>query len=108
MMSKVIYIGNIPFNATIADLREFCSSFAVVRVTIPVDREINRPRGFAFVELENDEQAQLAIEELDGMELGGRPVKISLARESRARNDRVRGSIKVAKEEEDFGKIWRE
>lgn len=76
-----IYVGNIPFNATEEDIRSaFSQCGPVTKVDIVMDRETGRPRGFAFVELD-DASAQRAIAELDGAELGGRRMTVNVAKE---------------------------
>jgi RNA recognition motif-containing protein len=76
-----IYVGNLPFSATEDDLRSKFEAFgSVARVNIITDRETGRPRGFGFVEMDNDSEARAAIEALDGKDLGGRVVKVNEAR----------------------------
>ena len=68
-----IYVGNLPFTATEADLRALFSQHGNVdSVSLPTDRETRRPRGFAFVEYSSDEEAAAAIEKFNGHDLGGR------------------------------------
>ena len=83
-----IYVGNLPFSATEDEIRELFSQFGSVNsVDLITDRETGRPRGFGFVDMEED-SANQAIEALDHKELGGRELKINLARprESRGPN----------------------
>jgi RNA recognition motif-containing protein len=82
-MGKRLYVGNLAYTVTEADLRaafeaEGCET---VEVKIVMDRETGRPRGFAFVELTTDQAAANAISTLNGRELQGRPVTINEARE---------------------------
>ena len=78
-MPKKLYVGNLPFTATEEDLRNAFSPFGeVTSVSIITDRETGRPRGFAFVEMEN---ADAAIAELNGKDLGGRTLTVNEARE---------------------------
>ena len=83
-MSKKIYIGNLSFSSTEADLRDvFGRHGAVDSVSIIMDRETGRPRGFAFVEMEDASAAQDAIRALDGSDLGGRNIKVDVAQHRR-------------------------
>ena len=81
-----IYVGNIPFSSTEADLRELFEQFGEVSsVKIITDRVTGRSRGFGFIEMPNDDEAQNAIASLDGKEFGGRPLRVNV---SRPREDR--------------------
>lgn len=80
-MSKRVYAGNIPYNTTEAMLRDhFGAVGSVVGVSIVTDRDTNRPRGFAFVEMA-DAGADAAIAQLDGTDFGGRRLVVSAAKE---------------------------
>ena len=84
-MSKKIYIGNLPFSSTEADLKDvFGRHGAVDSVNIITDRETGRPRGFAFVEMEEASAAADAIRALDGSDLGGRNIKVNEAQDRRS------------------------
>ena len=81
-----IYVGNIAFSSTDDDLRKAFEPFGTVTLAeVVVDRRTARSQGFGFVEMVNDEEAQAAIEALNGTELGGRRVVVS---ESRPREER--------------------
>ena len=81
-MSNRLYVGNLPFHATESLLTErFAACGGVVSVTVMTDRETGRSRGFAFVEMESAEAGQKAIAELDGKDLEGRPLRVSVAEE---------------------------
>jgi len=83
-MSNKLFVGNLSFDAVEDDLREaFAECGDVLSVKMPLDRETNRPRGFAFVEMADGEAAQTAMDSLNGRELLGRPLRISEAREQR-------------------------
>jgi RNA recognition motif-containing protein len=83
-MSKNIYVGNLPFSSTEADLKDvFGRHGAVESVNIITDRETGRPRGFAFVEMEEASDADDAIRALDGSDLGGRDIKVNEAQARR-------------------------
>lgn len=76
-----IYVGNISYRATADDLSEVFAEYgAVKRVSLPMDRETGRMRGFAFVELEEETQEDSAIAELDGAEWMGRQLKVNKAK----------------------------
>ncbi len=84
-LSKKIYVGNLPFSSTEADLKEvFGRHGGVASVNVITDRETGRPRGFAFVEMEETSAAQDAIRALDGTDLGGRNIKVNEAQERRS------------------------
>jgi RNA recognition motif-containing protein len=76
-----IYVGNLSFQATETDLTEVFAEYGTVkRVSLPVDRETGRKRGFAFVELADETQEDAAIAELDGAEWLGRSLKVNKAK----------------------------
>jgi RNA recognition motif-containing protein len=78
---KSIFVGNMNFQTTESDLRALFAPFGqVTRVHMAMDRETGRARGFAFVEMPNDEEAAKAIAGLDGKEAGGRNLKVNEAR----------------------------
>jgi RNA recognition motif-containing protein len=78
---KSLFVGNLNFETGEADLRALFAPFGEVqRVHVATDRETGRARGFAFVELANDEAAAKAIAELDGKEVAGRNLKVNEAR----------------------------
>lgn len=81
-MSKKIYVGNLSFSSTEADLQDvFSRHGSVASVNVITDRETGRPRGFAFVEMEEASAAQDAIRALDGTDLGGRNIKVNEAQD---------------------------
>ena len=78
---KNLFVGNVSFQTTEADLRALFEPFGQLsRVHIAMDRETGRARGFAFVEMPNDAEAAKAIQALDGKDLGGRNIKVNEAR----------------------------
>ena len=80
-----IYVGNLPFTASEADVRALFSQHgAVESVSLPTDRETGRPRGFGFVEMGGSE-AQTAIQQLNGFQMAGRPLRVNEAQERPAR-----------------------
>ncbi|MDH3890176.1 MAG: RNA-binding protein [candidate division Zixibacteria bacterium] len=75
-----IYIGNLPFETTEDDLRQaFEAHGEVSSVQIIMDRNTGRSRGFAFVEMPDDSGGQAAIEQLNGVDFGGRQLKVTQA-----------------------------
>ena len=79
-MSKKIYIGNLPFSSTEDELRTvFERHGRVESVNVITDRDSGRPRGFAFVEMDEASAADDAIRALDGSELGGRSIRVNEA-----------------------------
>ncbi len=82
-MAKRIYVGNLPFTATEEELSElFAQHGEVHSVDLISDRQTGRPRGFGFVEMDED-AADAAITALDGMEFGGRTLRVNEAMERR-------------------------
>jgi cold-inducible RNA-binding protein len=78
---KSLFVGNMNFQTSESDLRALFEPFGqVTRVHMAMDRETGRARGFAFVEMPNDEEAAKAMAGLDGKELGGRNLKVNEAR----------------------------
>ncbi len=76
-----IYIGNLSYEVTKEDLSSVFEEYGTVsRVSLPSDRETGRPRGFGFVEMENEEDETKAIESLDGAEWMGRELRVNKAR----------------------------
>ena len=76
-----IYVGNLSYEATENDIREVFDAYGTVkRITIPVDRETSRMRGFAFVEMQEDSDEATAISALDGAEWMGRPLRVNKAK----------------------------
>jgi RNA recognition motif-containing protein len=84
-----IYIGNLSFQATEEDLIEVFAEYGKVsRVSLPTDRETGRKRGFAFVEMEDEEKEDTAIAELDGAEWLGREIRVNKAKPRQNGNSR--------------------
>ncbi|MGL1861499.1 MAG: RNA-binding protein [Pseudodesulfovibrio sp.] len=79
-MSKNIYVGNLPWSCTEEEMRNAFAAYGeVTSVKLIEDRETGRPRGFGFVEME-DQGALEAIEALDGTDFGGRNIKVNEAK----------------------------
>ena len=84
---KNLYIGNLDFNTTEDQLRAlFAAHGAVETVTIVRDRDTGQPRGFAFLEMTNDSDAEKAIQALNGTAFGGGKLTINEARPKLAIN----------------------
>ncbi|MFO1400112.1 MAG: RNA-binding protein [Steroidobacteraceae bacterium] len=76
-----IYVGNLPFTASEADIRTLFSQYGSVdSVSLPTDRETGRPRGFGFVEMAQAD-ASRAIQGLNGQDMGGRPLRVNEAQD---------------------------
>ncbi len=87
-MTKEIYVGNLPFSASEEDISKLFSQHGTVHsVKLVTDRDTGRPRGFGFVEMDQDE-ADAAIQALNGTELDGRSLRINEARKRDSRNSR--------------------
>jgi RNA recognition motif-containing protein len=81
-MGRRLYVGNLPYNVTEAELRTaFSASGEVADVKIVTDRETGQPRGFGFVEMGTDEEAKAAIDAMNGANLGGRTLTVNEAQE---------------------------
>ncbi len=86
---KNIYVGNLPFDASEDQLRGLFEAYGPVdKASIVTDRDTGQPRGFAFVEMTDDDAASKAMEALNGTNLGGRNLNIN---EARPKTDRPRG-----------------
>ncbi len=80
-MATKLYVGKLPYATTEDELRAlFAPHGTVVSVAIIMDRDTNQSKGFGFVEMEKDEEAQAAIKALDGSEVGGRNILVNVAR----------------------------
>ena len=87
-MGTRIYVGNLSFDTNEDSLRNALSQDGrgVKEVNLVMDRDTGRPRGFAFAEMANDNDAQAAIKALDGAELDGRNLKVNEAHERQPRS----------------------
>jgi RNA recognition motif-containing protein len=80
-MSRKLYVGNLPFEVGETELQElFASAGSVESVTVMRDQATGRARGFAFVEMASDEEAQNAITQLNASQVGGRSLTVNEAR----------------------------
>jgi RNA recognition motif-containing protein len=84
-LGKKLYVGNIPFNTTESELRALFERHGTVgSVNVITDRETGRPRGFAFVEMDDANAAETAMRALDGSQLGGRSLRVNEAQDRRS------------------------
>src|SRR4051794_33568415 len=88
-MGKNIYVGNLPYDTTGDDLVQLFQTYGeVTSGQVIIDKFSGRSRGFGFVEMANDDEAQAAIDALNGTPYGGRPLTVN---EARPREDRPSG-----------------
>ena len=88
-MSTKLFVGNLSFNATENQLQDmFAAHGTVLEVDMIMDKFSGRPRGFAFVTMENKENADAAVQALNGKSIDGRALTVN---EARPREDRPRG-----------------
>ena len=88
-MGKKLYVGNLSYDVTDDELRElFAAHGTVESANVIMDRSTNRSKGFGFVEMSTDEEAQAAIDALNGSEHSGRTLTVN---EARPRQDRGGG-----------------
>ncbi len=80
-MSTKLFVGNLDFKVTENDLQDaFAAHGSVVEANLVTDRVTGRPRGFGFVTMATPEEAQKAIDALNGKDLGGRAITVNVAR----------------------------
>jgi len=88
-MGKKLYVGNLPYGVSDSDLqRMFEPHGSVVSAQVIIDRDTNRSKGFGFVEMGTDQEAQTAIQALNGTEVEGRALTVN---EARPKTDSGRG-----------------
>jgi RNA recognition motif-containing protein len=88
-MGKKLYVGNLPYTVDSSELEQMFTPYgAVTSAQIITDRETGRSKGFGFVEMANDNEAQAAIDALNGQDNGGRPLTVN---EAKPREDRGGG-----------------
>ncbi len=81
MSENKLYVGNLPFSATENELEVAFGEFGSVQsVKLITDRDTGRPRGFGFVEMGSDEEAQAAIDAMNGKDMGGRAMTVNVAK----------------------------
>ena len=87
-MAKKLFVGSLPFATTSDELREvFAKAGTVNEANVVTDKMTGRSRGFGFVEMASDEEADKAIKELNGVEVGGRKIFVSEARPQAPRDN---------------------
>jgi len=87
-MNTKLFVGNLDFKVTENDLHDaFAAHGTVVEANLVTDRTTGRPRGFAFVTMNSPEEAQKAIDALNGKDLGGRALSVNVARPREERSD---------------------
>jgi len=90
-MGKKLYVGNLSYGVTNDDLKQLFSAHgAVVSADVIMDREAGRSKGFGFVEMATDAEAQAAIAALNGQDSNGRALTVN---EARPREERPRGGF---------------
>jgi RNA recognition motif-containing protein len=88
-MAKKLYVGNLAFSVTDDELQQAFASFGnIMSARVVMDRMTGRSKGFGFVEIEDDAQADEAVNKMNGQTIGGRPVRVS---EAKPQEDRPRG-----------------
>lgn len=93
-MAKKLYVGGLPYSTTEDALKEyFAQAGSVDTATIIVDKMSGRSKGFGFVEMSTDEDAQKAIEQFNGVEFEGRKLTVNEARPMEARPPRREGGF---------------
>jgi cold-inducible RNA-binding protein len=92
IMGRRLYVGNLSYNTTELSLRDVFGQIGTVAETkLVTDRDTGRPRGFGFVEMSSDQEAQEAIQQLNGRELDGRAITVNEAQERGAGGGRGGG-----------------
>jgi RNA recognition motif-containing protein len=87
-MATKLYVGGIPYSTTDAALGDyFAKAGTVTSATIIIDRMTGRSKGFGFVEMSNDDEAQKAIEMFNGQDMEGRKLTVNVARPLEPRNN---------------------
>ena len=80
-MGRKLYVGNLPFSATEEEItQKFSACGTVESAKLITDRDTGRSKGFGFVEMGSDAEAQAAIDKLNGQDFGGRPMTVNEAR----------------------------
>ena len=91
-MAKKLYVGNLSYGMSDSDLQRLFEEYGTVEsAQIVMDRESGRSKGFGFVEMSNDQEAQAAIDGLNGQEISGRALTVNEARPREDRGGRTGG-----------------
>jgi RNA recognition motif-containing protein len=90
-MGRKLYVGNLPFSVTEQTLQSTFSQHGTVEsVSLITDRDTGQSKGFGFIEMRTDAEANAAISGLNGTELEGRPIKVNEAKPQARKSDRGR------------------
>ncbi len=88
-MAKKLYVGNLSYDTTDTDLHNLFGPHGTVQsAQVIMDRDAGRSKGFGFVEMDTDQQAQAAIQALNGQDVNGRALTVNEARPREDRGDR--------------------
>jgi RNA recognition motif-containing protein len=80
MTNNKLFVGNLPFKLSESDISDLFGQYGeVVSCSMPVDRDTGRKRGFAFVEMKDEQQAEAAIQALNGRQVEGRALSVSVS-----------------------------
>ena len=91
-MTQKVYVGNLSYNTTEAALRALFAEYGEIEsVNVITDRDTGRPKGFAFVEMATEQEAQAAISALNGKQVDDREIKVDKANPPRERGASDRG-----------------
>ena len=91
-MGRKLYVGNLPYSVTEQSLQDTFAQFGTVEsANVITDRDTGQSKGFGFVEMSSDSEAQKAIQELDGSSIEGRAIKVNEARPKAPRDNRGGG-----------------
>jgi RNA recognition motif-containing protein len=91
-MGRKLYVGNLPYSADQQSLTEIFSRCGTVdSVNVIADRDTGRSKGFGFIEMSSDSEAQKAIQELNGADCDGRPMTVNEAKPQKKRSGGGRG-----------------
>ena len=86
-MGRKLYVGNLPYSVTESALSDKFAAYGTVESTkLITDRETGRSKGFGFIEMASDSEAQAAIEKVNGTDYDGRPMKVNEARPQEKRS----------------------
>jgi len=91
-MGRKLYVGNLPYSATETALSEKAAAYGTVEsCKLIVDRDTGQSKGFAFIEMASNSEAQAAIDKLNGADFEGRPMKVNEAKPQEKRSGGGRG-----------------
>jgi cold-inducible RNA-binding protein len=94
-MEKKLYVGNLSYNTDGASLRTLFGDAGTVNDAVVItDRETGQSKGFGFVEMATENEAQTAVERFDGTQLDGRTIKVAEAKPRTDRDDRAGGGAR--------------